>query len=267
MTRNAWPIRGRFPSAVKKESASKPSRAPESAEQRSSTIRASIVPFTPPVGSIIPSRPCFGSVVGWPSRSTAQSGGIGFPSRAATRSLPRATTESDRSITTGGSPWRGKMAAIGLVPKIGRRPSQAGIAAGELLKASATRFAAAAGRRWYETAPQWWLFVTEAQATPNSRARSTAWATARVQAGYARPSAASTSKAPPRARTTRGSARPSSRPLRRWPAYWGTRETPCESSPCSSIATNACAVAAAACGFAPARSRARWAIADKFARR
>src|SRR3546814_17603389 len=57
------------------------------------------------------------------------------PSRAATMSLPRATSDSDKSILMG-SPWRrGKATAMGLVPNKAWVQPQAGIAAGELLNA------------------------------------------------------------------------------------------------------------------------------------
>ena len=88
---------------TKKLSDSKPNAAPESAHTSNSTMRASIAPFAPPAGSMLPSSAARASVVGWPSLSSAQPSGIGLPSRAATMILPRATAESDRSMMSGGA--------------------------------------------------------------------------------------------------------------------------------------------------------------------
>ena len=95
-------------------------------------MSASMAPLAPPAGSIMPSSPAFGSVVGLPSLSSAQPGGMGLPSRAATMSLPRATSERLRSITMGGASRRGNAAAIGLVPKSARLPPHIGMAAGRI---------------------------------------------------------------------------------------------------------------------------------------
>ncbi|KAG1306488.1 hypothetical protein G6F62_015394 [Rhizopus arrhizus] len=97
---------------------------------------------------MLPAKPALGSVVGWPSASSAQPSGMGWLSRAAIISLPRATCDSDRSITKRAPLRRGKTAAIGLGPKSGRLPPQAGMAAGELLSASATSPASAKASRW-----------------------------------------------------------------------------------------------------------------------
>ena len=112
-------MRGRLPSSTKNDVASAPIAAPVSAVTRSSTTSASIAPLVPPIGSIEPSSPALGSVVGLPSRSSAQPSGIDLPSLAATISLPRATSDSDRSIDSGSPARRGNTAAIGFVPKIG----------------------------------------------------------------------------------------------------------------------------------------------------
>ena len=102
-----------------------------------------------------PSSPAFGSVVGLPWASSAQPAGIVLPSFAATISLPRATSDRLRSIISGSaSPRRGKIAAIGFVPKIACRPPAAGIAAGEFAKPRPTMPASAAARRWSITTPQ-----------------------------------------------------------------------------------------------------------------
>ncbi len=147
-------MRGWLPSSTKNELASKPSAAPVSAVTMSSTISASIAPFVPPIGSMLPSRPAAGLVVGWPSRSSAHPSGIALPSRAATMSLPRATSDSDRSIVTAGPLRRGNVAAIGFVPKSARLPPAAGIAAGELPMAKPTIAAAATGARWSAATPK-----------------------------------------------------------------------------------------------------------------
>ena len=67
----------------------------------SSTTSASIAPLVPPIGSIEPSSAAFASVVGCPSLSSAQPSGIGLPSFAATITLPRAASDSERSIDSG----------------------------------------------------------------------------------------------------------------------------------------------------------------------
>ena len=110
-------------------------------------MSASIAPFVPPIGSIEPSSAACASVVGLPSRSSAQPSGIGLPCFAATMTFPRATSESDRSMASGAPARRGNTAAMGLVPKSGRLPPAAGIAAGELPNASPTMPALATGIR------------------------------------------------------------------------------------------------------------------------
>ena len=147
---NAWPMAGRLPSSTKKLDASKPKFAPMTAVTSSSTTSASIAPFgddTAPIGSIDPCNAAAASVVGLPAASSAQPGGIGLPSFAATMTLPRATSERLRSTISGSPLRRGNTAATGLVPKIGCRPPAAGIAAGELANPIPTRPAAATGRR------------------------------------------------------------------------------------------------------------------------
>jgi hypothetical protein len=100
----------------------------------------------------------------------------------------RARLRRLRSIIKGSVLRRGNTAATGLVPKMACRPPAAGIAAGELAKPRPTMPAAATGRRWSTTTPQWWLATTPAKATPCVRAAATASATASAQAGKARPS-------------------------------------------------------------------------------
>jgi hypothetical protein len=130
---------GRLPASTKKLDASKPKFAPISAVTKSSTTSASIAPFgleTAPIGSIDPSRPAFGSVVGRP-------GGVERPADRDRTALLRRHHQLAardlaqlRSISSGAAARRGNKAATGLVPKIGWRPPAAGIAAGEFVKAS-----------------------------------------------------------------------------------------------------------------------------------
>ncbi len=182
--RIAWPRRGRLPSSAKKPSASKPKAAPVRAQQSSSTTSASSAPLVPPAASMAPPRAACGSVVGSPAASMAQPGGIGRPSFAAAMIRPRATFDRARSTTSGSvAPRRGKAAATGLVPSSGRRPPGTGMAAGELVKASATKPCRARASAGSPIAPEWWLLVTPRKATPWSRARRAASATARSSAG------------------------------------------------------------------------------------
>ena len=251
---------GRLPSSTKKLDASKPKRAPITALTSSSTTSASIAPLglvAAPTGSIDPASAAWASVVGWPSASSAQPGGMASPFLAATITLPRATSLRLRSTISGSAPRRGNTAATGLVPKIGCLPPAAGMAAGELAKPSPTMPAAATARRWSTTTPQWWLRTTPAIATPCCSAAAIASATARSQAGKARPPSASTTRAPPWRCNTRGSAAPLARPLRRWVQYCATRLSPCEPRPCDSASTSAWAVASAM--PAPAPARCNWA--------
>ena len=106
--------------------ASKPKRAPVSAVTSSSTTSASIAPLgllAAPIGSIEPSSPAFGSVVGIaiPVERPAFGNRLALPF-AATMSLPRATSDSDRSIISASASRRGNTAATGLVPNTGCLP-------------------------------------------------------------------------------------------------------------------------------------------------
>ncbi len=85
------------------------------------------------MGSREPSSAALASVVGWPSRSTAQPSGMGSPFLAALMILPRATTETEVSMTTG-SGAAGAPRASGLVPRTG----PGAMAGGVLAKASPT---------------------------------------------------------------------------------------------------------------------------------
>jgi hypothetical protein len=143
-----------LPSSTKNVSASKPSAAPVSAVTSTSTSSASIAPFAPPIASIEPANAALASVVGRPSWSSAQPSGIGCPALAATITLPRATSDKERSIVSGGPSRRGSAAAIGLVPNSGRFPPGAGIADGELPNARPTMPAAAMGPRCQAATPK-----------------------------------------------------------------------------------------------------------------
>ena len=186
----ACPMRGWLPSSTKNDEASKPNCAPISALTSSSTISASMAPLgllAAPTGSMEPIMPACGSVVGWPVASSAHPSGIDLPSLAATISLPRATSLKDRSIINASAERRGNIAATGLVPNTACRPPAAGMAAGELANARPTMPAAATGRRWSTSTPQWWLLVIPAKHTPWLRAVAIASVIARSQAGKARP--------------------------------------------------------------------------------
>jgi hypothetical protein len=109
MTKKAWPILGLF---IDKERAGL--EAHPCAGASSSTIRAGIAPFTRRLAASCLRAPLWGPW--WDCRlSSAQSSGIALPSSAATMSLPRATSDNDRSIESGGPSRLGKTAAIGLV--------------------------------------------------------------------------------------------------------------------------------------------------------
>jgi hypothetical protein len=81
-------------------------------------------------------KPCWmastGSVVGRPSRSSAQSGGMGAPFLAASRSLPPATTEVAMSSTIGSFLPAGTANENGLVAYVGVVPPKGGRMAGPL---------------------------------------------------------------------------------------------------------------------------------------
>src|SRR5262245_54910674 len=148
MAMKACPMRGLLPRSEKNESASGPIAAPVSEAQMSSNMSASIAPFAPPIGKRLPcSIASFGSVVGFPCRSSAQPSGMRSPLRMAIMILPRTTVVSARSITIGSASFLGNAAATGLVPKSAFFPPQAGMAAGELVNAKPTSRASATGRR------------------------------------------------------------------------------------------------------------------------
>ena len=158
--------------------------------------------------------------------SSAQPSGIGRPSFAATITLPRATSDSERSIVNGGAASRGKTAAIGLVPNSARLPPAAGIAAGELPKREPDhprlRDRCEVPRRDAEM-----MAVGDAgERRRRIRARAPhrlARRRARTP-GNASPQRASTSTAPPPlAHDDGATALPSARPLRRCVAYCATR--------------------------------------------
>jgi hypothetical protein len=69
-------------------------------------------------------------------------------------SLPRTTSDNDRSMERGGPSRRGKTAAIGLVPNNARVPPQAGMAEGELPKVRPTKPSAPTGSMCRAAAPK-----------------------------------------------------------------------------------------------------------------
>ena len=70
------PTPGESPSAFRNELASNPKFDPVSPAAKISTIIARALPLASPIGSIAPAKAFFGSVVGLPSLSMAQSSGI-----------------------------------------------------------------------------------------------------------------------------------------------------------------------------------------------
>ena len=128
MTRNAWPIRGRLPSSTKNESASKPNAAPVSAHAQQlddEREHRALGPAHRQHRCLRAPRPADRSSDCRP-RSSAQPSGIGLPSFAATITLPRATSDSDRSITSGASlrarkHRRDRIGAEHRTPAAGRR--------------------------------------------------------------------------------------------------------------------------------------------------
>src|SRR6201999_1173489 len=93
--------------------------------------------------TMVPPSALSGSVVGLPAESSAQPSGIFSPRCFAATTLPRATLDNDRSITSGEPPGRGQANAIGLVPNTGLEPPHGAIAAGVLTNISATKPASA----------------------------------------------------------------------------------------------------------------------------
>jgi hypothetical protein len=73
------------------------------ASSKESSNIASATPLWPPTAWIVPESAVVGSVVGFPSASSAHSGGIVSPRAAAAAIKPRAATAGARS-TTSGSP-------------------------------------------------------------------------------------------------------------------------------------------------------------------
>ena len=110
-------------------------------------------PWRRPSAASMPLSPALGSVVGLPSASTAQSGGIGSPFCTAVTILAARHLRSDRSMTTGACPAAGA-AAIGLVPYTERLPPHGAMAFGVLPKANATSPASARRSTWRPTTPK-----------------------------------------------------------------------------------------------------------------
>ena len=173
----------------------------------------------PPSGAIEPTSATLGSVVTRPSGSSAQSSGIGSPALAASTTLPRATVDTDRSITSGGrfSPSgpsaRGQAKAIGLVPYSAVAPPQGAIAAGVLEKASAISPRLAASSTWWPATPKWWLCLMPMATIPVSPTMPAAASRPSRIAGNAKPIRESTSSTAAAVRVTVGSAKPSTLPF------------------------------------------------------
>ncbi len=85
--------------------------------------------------------------------------------------LPRVTVVSARSTTIGSAPLRGKAKATGSVPNNAFFPPQAGIAAGELVKATPTMPACDTFSRWMPSTPTCALLRMPAKPMPFLRAR------------------------------------------------------------------------------------------------
>src|SRR5512145_588112 len=98
------------------------------------------------MGSRKPSSAAFGSVVGLPSLSVAQVGGIDSPRLAALRILARATTESAMSRRIGGPPGLGTQKPTGLLPSRASRPPQGAMVVDALLPMMLANPASAAMR-------------------------------------------------------------------------------------------------------------------------
>ena len=250
-------MRGRFPSSTKKLSASKPIAAPVSAQARSSTIKASIAPLAPPTASIDPANAALASVVGRPSRSSAQPAGIGRPSLAAIMTLPRAASDSDRSISSGSPALRGNAAAIGIGAEdrmlaTGRRHRRRRIAECHADHARGRNRDEMIGRDAEMVAVG---HAHEAHAEfsrPRDRLVDRKRAREKRESGFRVDQCGPTTE-----RVTTGVALPSARPLRRCAAYCGIRDIPCDASPWASAPANARAVIAAMRELAPARISAR----------
>ena len=153
--------------------------------------------------------------------------------------LPRATFDSDRSMTSGARPGRGQAKATGLVPNTALDPPHGAIAPGVLTNISATSPFPANRSTGWPAAPQWLERRIAAAAMPWLRAASGSAASANSIAGKAKPLAASTTIRPGRGRVTNGLAVPSIFRTLACAAYIGTREKPWPLSPSISAAISA----------------------------
>ena len=101
--------------------------------------------------------------------------------------LPRATFDSDRSITSGARPGSGQANATGLVPNTGFEPPHGAIAPGVLANISATRPLSASRSTGWPAAPQWLDLRIAAAAMPCLRAAGSSSVSASSIAGKAKP--------------------------------------------------------------------------------
>mmetsp|Transcript_38325 Transcript_38325/g.105570 ORF Transcript_38325/g.105570 Transcript_38325/m.105570 type:complete len:291 (+) Transcript_38325:33-905(+) len=137
---------------------------------KSSTINAILLPFAPPNVHWAPSKPFAGSVVGFPSTSTALPEGTLRPSIIARVMSPRAITLDAWSQTSGGVvPERGHANAIGFVPKTRRALPCGATNANELTNTSATRPCFAISSASHHNAEKCSAPLTDSTATPCSR--------------------------------------------------------------------------------------------------
>ena len=223
-------------------SASKPNAAPVSAATSSSTTSASIAPLVPPIGSIDPVER--GLARRWsagPRGRAPSPSGIGLPSFAATITLPRATSESERSIDKRRAVATRKHGGDRIGAEQRARPPAAAIAAGELPNASPTM--PRVGHRYQVIGGDAEMMAVgdagEAHAVTRGHGGSPRRRRARRRERRDR-SHASTSTAPPvRATTTGMRVAVGAAVAAECVAYCGRRDMPCEARPCDSASTSA----------------------------
>src|SRR3954452_5558655 len=101
--------------------------------------KAIAYPLWPAIGRITPSTPSAGSVVGAPSRVSAQVSGIGSPRVFAREILPRAPAVLAMSTATTRPPGPGAAIDHGFVPITLSRPPHGAIAGLALVVRTATQ--------------------------------------------------------------------------------------------------------------------------------
>ena len=143
MAMKSWPVLGGPPSGPEKGLACRPGVAPVRHAAISSTRSAAPTPFAPPEGIMVPRKAAAPSVVGRPSSSSAQPGGIGSPALAFFITSLFATTLALWSMTKTAPPRpSGAATDHGFVPSTGFSAPQGAMEAGALVKPSPTRFSA-----------------------------------------------------------------------------------------------------------------------------